>query len=79
MKQSELEKKLTSKEIIKDELGLRIHQLKEGKTLYDMNQKVYKDKFENSLKPTYNQRAHGFWSSAQYIIEELERITKLIE
>jgi len=54
-----------------DKISSRIKELKEGKTLYDMNEKVSIG--DKEIKAQYSKDAHEFWKNSELIIKELEK------
>jgi len=54
-----------------DKISSRIKELKEGKKLYDMNEKILIGNTE--IKGQYTKNAHEFWQNSELIIKELEK------
>jgi len=55
-----------------DKISSRIKELKEGKELYDMNEKISIG--DKKIKPQYSKDAHRFWKNSELIIKELEKL-----
>jgi len=54
-----------------DKISSRIKELKEGKKLYDMNEKILIG--DTKIKGQYTKDAHEFWQNSELIIKELEK------
>jgi hypothetical protein len=64
----------TTKDYTKDKIKSRIEELKEGKKVYDANEKLtIKD---NKIKGSYTKEAHAFWKNVDMLIKELESLVK---
>lgn len=59
------------KDYTKDKILSRIKELKGGKEMYDMNEKILPN--DEKIKGSYSAEGHNFWKNSELIITELEK------